>query len=171
MLPFSVLPSPLHTLLHLFYHWSKQCWKSSFVRAFGNSANFHLTSSIDSNQFPFKADLIFRKRKKSQGAKSGEYGVSLCPGVPLVAKQRFTHSTLWAGMLTWCKIHCLFFRNSGCFLQLVLTVLLKLLNSKFGLQFDPLTSNNTHLNIRLNYQNCDFGNELFRNLGILKAHV
>ncbi len=46
-----------------FFHWSKQCWKSSFVRTFSCSANFCFSSSIDSNQVPFKADLIFGKGK------------------------------------------------------------------------------------------------------------
>ena len=41
-----------------FFHWSKQCWKSSFVRAFRSSADFRFTFSIDSNRVPFKADLI-----------------------------------------------------------------------------------------------------------------
>ncbi len=33
LLLFNVLPSPHHTPFHLFFHWSKQCWKSSFVKA------------------------------------------------------------------------------------------------------------------------------------------
>ena len=48
------LPSP-HTVPFVF---SKQCWKSSFVRAFRSSADFRFTFSIDSNRVPFKADLI-----------------------------------------------------------------------------------------------------------------
>ena len=56
-----------------FFHWSKQCWKSSFVRAFRSSADFRFIFSIDSNRVPFKADLIFGNRKKSQGAKSGVF--------------------------------------------------------------------------------------------------
>ncbi len=46
-----------------FFHWSTQCWKFSFVRALRSFADFHFTSSIDSNLVPFKADLIFGKRK------------------------------------------------------------------------------------------------------------
>ena len=56
-----------------FFHWSKQCWKSSFVRALRSFADFRFTASIDSNPVPFKADLIFGNKKKSQGANSGEY--------------------------------------------------------------------------------------------------
>ncbi len=44
---------------------------------------------------------------------------------------------LSAGALSRCKIHDLFFYNSTCY-ELALTLLSKLWNSKFGLQFDPL---------------------------------
>ncbi len=74
-----------HQSIH-FFHWSKQCWKSSFVSAFRNSADFRFTSSIDSTRIPFKIDLIFGKRKKSQGAKSGKWDVCSSTGVLLTAK-------------------------------------------------------------------------------------
>jgi hypothetical protein len=57
-----------------FFHCSKQSWKSSLVRAFKSSADFRFTSSFNLNRVPFKADLIFGKRKKSQCAKSAKYG-------------------------------------------------------------------------------------------------
>ena len=43
---------------------------SSFVFAF--------TTSKDSNLVPFNADLIFRNKKGSHGARSGEYGGCVC---------------------------------------------------------------------------------------------
>ncbi|GFU95502.1 hypothetical protein TNCV_2729561 [Trichonephila clavipes] len=53
----------------------------------------------------------------SHRAKSGKYGACSSTGVRSSAKYRFTDSALWAGALSWCKIHELFFHNSGHFLQ------------------------------------------------------
>ncbi|KAG5326445.1 GVQW3 protein, partial [Acromyrmex heyeri] len=44
-----------------FFHWSKQCWKSSFVRAFRSSADFRFTSSIDSNRINVKFLVKLKK--------------------------------------------------------------------------------------------------------------
>lgn len=63
MHPFNVLPSPPTYRSIRLFHWSKQCWKYSFVRAFRSSAEFRFTSSIDSNRVLFKADLIFGTEK------------------------------------------------------------------------------------------------------------
>ena len=65
-------PSLATNLSILFFHWSKQCWKSFLVRAFRRSAVFCFTASIDSNRVPFKTAFIFGNKKKSHGAKSGE---------------------------------------------------------------------------------------------------
>ena len=110
-------PSLATHLSMRFFHWSKQCWKSSLVRTFRRSAVFCFTASIDSNRVPFKTAVIFGNKKKSHGAKSGEYGACWSTGVRLSAKYRFTDSALWVGALSWCKIHELFFHNSGRFLR------------------------------------------------------
>jgi hypothetical protein len=95
----------------------KQCWKFSLVRAFRSSAVFCFTASIDSNRVPFKVDFIFGNKKKSHGAKSSKYGACSSTGMRLPAKYCFPDSTLWAGALSRCKIHELFFQNSGRFLR------------------------------------------------------
>ncbi len=88
MLPFNELPSPHHPAFDSFFPLVKQRWESSFKKTFSSSTNFCFTSPIDSNWnwIPLKADLIFEKRKKLQGAKSGEYGACLSTGVPPAAK-------------------------------------------------------------------------------------
>ncbi len=48
-----------------FFHWSKPYWKFSFVRTFRSSTNFRFTSSIDSNQIPFKADSLGKGKSHS----------------------------------------------------------------------------------------------------------
>ena len=131
MLPFNRYSPPLATHRSTsFLHWWRQCWKTSFVRAFRSFADFHFTSSIDTNRVPFKADLIFGNKKKSQGAKSGEYDACSSTGVPPAAKWCFTDSALWAGALSWCKIHNLNFPQIGP----------KLSNNECGLHFDLLES-------------------------------
>ena len=40
------LPLATHRSIR-FFHWSKQCWKSSFVRAFRSSADFRFTFSLE----------------------------------------------------------------------------------------------------------------------------
>ncbi len=83
----SIVTSPLGAHISIcFFHWSKQCWKSSFVREFRSVANFCFSSSIDSNQIRFKTNLVFEKRKKSQSAKLGRCGTCPSNGVLLAAK-------------------------------------------------------------------------------------
>ncbi|GFX26900.1 hypothetical protein TNCV_1840721 [Trichonephila clavipes] len=52
-----------------------------------------------------KQILSSETKKKSHGAKSGEYGACSSTGVRLSAKYRSTDKALWAGALSWCKIH------------------------------------------------------------------
>lgn len=73
------LPLAFHRSSKIF-DWSKR-W-NSFVSAFRSSADFRFPCSIDSNPFPFKANLIhFGDREKLQGVKSGEYGICSSTGV------------------------------------------------------------------------------------------
>ncbi len=67
-------PLVTHCSIH-FFHWSKQCWKSSFIRPFRSSTDFHFTYSVDSNLLFLKTDLIFGKRKLSRCTKLCENGM------------------------------------------------------------------------------------------------
>ncbi len=70
--PLRCTPSPRHILSICFSIGQSNA--GSLVRASRSSTDFCFTSSIYWNWFTFKANLILRKRKKSQGAKSGKYG-------------------------------------------------------------------------------------------------
>ncbi len=56
------LSSPFHSFFLLI-----KGWNFSFASAFRSYADFRFTCSIDLNWVPFKAHLIFGKRKKSHG--------------------------------------------------------------------------------------------------------
>ena len=66
-------PRSLHRSMRIFHCW-KQCCRSSSDTLFMSSAAFAYTASTDSNLVPFNADLIFGNKRKSDGARSGEYG-------------------------------------------------------------------------------------------------
>ena len=66
-------PRSLHRSMRISHCW-KQCCRSSCVMLFKSCVAFAFTASTDSNLVPLCADLIFGKRKKSHGARSGEYG-------------------------------------------------------------------------------------------------
>ena len=71
-------PLSLHRSMRIFRCW-KQCCRSSSDGLFMSSVAFAFTASTDSNLFPFNADLIFgNKKRKSHGARSGEYGTMGC---------------------------------------------------------------------------------------------
>jgi hypothetical protein len=65
-------PQSLHRSMRIFHCW-KQCCRSSSDSLFMSSVAFAFTASKDSNLVPFNADLIFGNKKKSHGARSGEY--------------------------------------------------------------------------------------------------
>ena len=75
---------------------------------------FAFTFSTDRKWVPLSTGLIFRKRQKSrergQPSRVGAQAVMF-----LLAKNCFTGNALWAGALSWCKIHT-FLHNSGRFL-------------------------------------------------------
>jgi hypothetical protein len=128
MLPFNILPLLATHLFIRFFNWSKQCWKSSLVRAYRSSVIFCFTASIDSNRVPFKADFIFGNKKKSHGAKSDEYGVCPSTGVrPNTASQ----------IARYRQVRCPGAKSTSCSsttravsYELVLAVLTKLTNSR-----------------------------------------
>lgn len=118
----NVMLCPLHRSIRVF-HGPKQWWKSSFIREFRSFAEFCFTFSIDSNQVPFEANLIFKNSHKvlnqermarvrelqclqrlNNASQTALYGQGHCPGA----------------------IFTTFYHSSGCLLAL--TVLPKLAN-------------------------------------------
>ena len=59
------------------------------------------------------AQTWFSGRKKSHGARSGEYGGCSMTGMLFFAKYLFADSALCAGALSWWRIHEAFFHMSG----------------------------------------------------------
>ena len=96
--------------MQIFYCW-KQCCTSSCVKLFKSCVAFAFTASTDSNLVPLSADLIFGKRKKSHGARSGEYCGCSITGMLFFAKYLFIDSALCAGALSWWRIHEASFRH------------------------------------------------------------
>jgi len=66
-----------------------------------SSVAFAFTASMDSNLVPFNADLIFGNKKKSHGARSGEYGVCSNKVILCFVKNVLTDRALCAGALSW----------------------------------------------------------------------
>ena len=92
-------------------------------------AFFPILETLLKRAFWYRQQLLFRfffyllNRSKTlsfhrclqfweEGAKSGEYGGWGIISVLLVAKDSRTSIDVWAGALSWCKIHDWFFHNS-----------------------------------------------------------
>ena len=65
---------------------------------------FRLMSSVASNRCSFRNFLSLGNRKKSHGARSGEYGGCCNWAVPCLAKNCCTRCEACAGALSWCRI-------------------------------------------------------------------
>ena len=65
---------------------------------------FRLMSSVASNRCPFRTFLSLGNRKKSDGARSGEYGGCCNWAVPCLANNCCTRCEVCAGALSWCRI-------------------------------------------------------------------
>jgi len=65
---------------------------------------FRLMSSVASNRCPFRTFLSLGNRKKTHGARSGEYGGCCNWAVPCLAKNCCTRFEVRAGALSWCRI-------------------------------------------------------------------
>jgi len=65
---------------------------------------FRLMSSVASNRCPFRTFLSLGHRKKSHGARSGEYGGCFNRAVPCLAKNFCARCEVCAGTLSWCRI-------------------------------------------------------------------
>ena len=115
MIAFKIVPFLIDTQLQTMLPMFKAIRSSCSVRLLRTSAVFAFTLSTDKKGVPLSTDLIFGNRQKSQGARSGEQDGCSSTVMFLVAKNCFTDSALWAGTLSWCKIH-LFLHNSGHFL-------------------------------------------------------
>ena len=105
-------------LCQRFFRSSKHFSNSIFGIAFSSFSDALLMSSMAVKRRPFKVLFIFRNRKKSHGAMSGEYGGWGIVTVLFLAKNSRTSNELWAGALSWCKSHELFFHKSGRFFGL-----------------------------------------------------
>lgn len=122
-----VAPLTPHGTVRIF-HYSKQCWKSSFVRAFRSSAASSFISCTDSNR-------IFVLRKEHKDTECLNWRIqsvfghgNAASGQIMIHRQRVR-----ANVLSCCK-SCL--PQLRPFFELVLTVLPTISSSKFGLRFD-----------------------------------
>ena len=93
-------PRSLHRSMRIFHYW-KQCCRSASDSLFMGSVAFAFTASTDSNLVPFNADLIFGNKKKSHGARSGEYGGCSNTVILCFVKNDLTDRQLCAGALSW----------------------------------------------------------------------
>jgi len=96
-------------------HPSKQFWNWFCRMAFKAAVVLLLMSSLSSKCLPFNISFIFWNRKKSLGARSSEQAGYSDTVIWLVAKNSLTDSAVWAGALSWCKIHELLAESSGHF--------------------------------------------------------
>jgi len=76
-----------------------------------NGLQSSLMSSNSSKCLPFNISSIFGERKKSLGARSCEEAGCSNTVMCLVAKNSLKDSAVWAGALSWCKIHELLASN------------------------------------------------------------
>ena len=97
------------------------CWKHFANSYFGMSnsvfVEFHLMSSVASNQCPLRTLLSLGNRKKSHGARCGEYGSCCNSAVPYLAKNCCIRCEVCAGALSWCRIQSPSRHFSGHFRQ------------------------------------------------------
>lgn len=82
--------------------------------------------------------VTFGNKYKLQRAKSGEYGGCSITEMRLSAKNSLTAIVVWAGALSWCRIHVLFLTNLVSSSSLVLWVYIgpryNIFDLLFGLQ-------------------------------------
>ena len=102
-------------LCQRFFQSSKHFWNALLGIALSSSSDAALISSIVANRRPFIGLFNLGKRKKSQGAKSGEYGGWGMMIVLFLAKKLLTSNDVCAGALSWCRIHECSFHTSGRF--------------------------------------------------------
>jgi hypothetical protein len=70
-------------------------------------------SSMVSNQHPFSFNFIFGNRKKSQGAKSGEYGRWEMTAIMFFARNCWVRMEVWDSVLSWWSSEVYSSQSSG----------------------------------------------------------
>ena len=111
-------PSDIIHLCQRFFQSSKHFWYALFSMSLSSLSDSVFISSIVAKRRPFMGLFNLGNRKKSQGAKSSEYGNWGMITVLFLAKNLQTSNDEWAGALSWCKSHVLFFHNSGHFFRI-----------------------------------------------------
>jgi len=127
----------MHQCQHL-VHPSKQFWNWLCGMAFRAAVVLLLMSTMSLKCLPFNISFIFGNRKKSLGARSGEKAGCSNTVICLVAKNSLTDRAMWAGALSWCKIHELLAKSLGHFRLLFHAAFPVLPNTKVGWQFVQL---------------------------------
>ena len=99
--------SPLLCMHHCqhFFNVLKHSWKAFLGILRKCASKFVLIASIDSKRRPFSVDLSFGNRKKSAGARSGEYGGCGRTVVARLAKKSRTRNNECEGALSCWSIH------------------------------------------------------------------
>ena len=98
-------------LCQRFFQSSKHFSNSIFRITFSSFSDTLLMSSMTVKRRPFKVLSIFGNRKKSHVAMSDEYGSWGVLTVLFLVKNSRTSNEVWAGALSWCKSHELFFHK------------------------------------------------------------
>ena len=111
----SLLPSPIPTPLHVNLPLLEAMLQVIFW-LFVSSFAFAFTASTDSNLVPFNTHLIFGNKKKSHGARSGEYGGCSNMEILCFIKNILTDRALFASTQSWWRTHEPFFQISGLLL-------------------------------------------------------
>lgn len=109
------VPSFGNYTCYIHRYW-KHCYQSFSVSLFRSSAIFIFTSSTIWKWVPFNELLIFGNRKKSQEARSGEYGRCWNIEILFSVKKRWIENALRARALHGEKPYH-FFHRSNCFFQ------------------------------------------------------
>jgi len=117
LIVFNIVPFCSYALRPMFLPLLKHFANSSFGMSSSVFVEFHLMSSITSNQCPFRTFLRLGNRKKSHSARSGEYGGCCNWAVPCLTKNCCTRCEVWAGALSWCRIRSPSRHFSGRFRQ------------------------------------------------------
>ena len=111
-------PLDIINLCQHFFQSSKHFWYALFGISLSSLSDSVFISSIVAKRRPFMGLFNLGNRKKSQGAKSGEYGGWGMITLLFLAKKLRTSNDEWAGALSWCKSHELFFHKSGRFFRI-----------------------------------------------------
>jgi len=85
---------------HRLPHFWKAFWKSFSVRVSSTFCVSAWISSMVSNRHPFSFNFILRNRKKSQGAKSGDYGGWRIRTILFYARNWWVRTAVWYGALS-----------------------------------------------------------------------